>query len=124
MRVALPNPLPPELQDGILVWIAQQPGGRVVTDTQQADLWINTDPAGEEIVERVYVPVARFAALQEETSAADLLALWMGTPDGGQQPLVVDADTAAALTLLWGPAAQVEVLPELGRGRGCARGEP
>ena len=112
MRVALPNPLPPELQDGILVWIAQQPGGRVVTDTQQADLWINTDPAGEEIVERVYVPVARFAALQEETSAADLLALWMGTPDGGQQPLVVDADTAAALTLLWGPAAQVEVLPD------------
>ncbi len=124
MRVALPNPLPPELQDGILVWIAQQPGGQVVTDTQQADLWINTDPAGEEIVERVYVPVARFAALQEETSAADLLALWMGTPDGGQQPLVVNADTAAALTLLWGPAAQVEVLPNSAAVAGALEANP
>ena len=53
LRVALPNPLPPELQDDILVWIAQQPGGRVVTDTQQADLWINTDPTGEQVVERI-----------------------------------------------------------------------
>ncbi len=77
-----------------------------------------------EIVERVYVPVARFAALQEEISAADLLALWMGTPDGGQQPLVVDADTAAALTLLWGPAGTGGGLARLGRGRGSAGGEP
>ena len=36
----------------------------------------------------------------------------MGTPADGQQPLAVDADTAAALTLLWGPPAQVEVLPD------------
>lgn len=112
LRVALPNPLPPELQDSMLLWIAQQQGGRVVTDTQQADLWINTDPSGDPVVERVYVPIARFAALQEEISAADLLARWMSTPDSGQQPLVVDADTAAALMLLWGPPAQVEVLPD------------
>ncbi len=124
LRVALPNPLPAELQNGMLVWIAQQSGGRVVTDTQQSDLWISTDPTDKPLVERVYVPVARFGTLQEEVSAADLLALWLGTPAEGQQPLVVDADTAAALTLLWGPAAQVEVLPDSAAVAGALEASP
>jgi poly-gamma-glutamate synthesis protein (capsule biosynthesis protein) len=112
LAIALPDSLPSDLADPVLRWIAQQPGARVVTDTQQADIWIGTEPGGDLLAERIYVPVGRFATLQDEISAVDLLALWMGTPEPGQASLAVDADTLAALTLLWGPPAQVEVLPD------------
>jgi poly-gamma-glutamate synthesis protein (capsule biosynthesis protein) len=112
LAVALPDPLPSDLADPILRWIAQQPGARVITDTQQADIWISAEPGGDLLAERIYVPVGRFATLQDEISAVDLLALWLGTPEPGQVPLAVDADTLAALTLLWGPPAQVEALPD------------
>jgi poly-gamma-glutamate synthesis protein (capsule biosynthesis protein) len=112
LAFALPDPLPSDLADPILRWIAQQPGARVITDTQQADIWIGTEPGGDLLAERIYVPVGRFATLQDEISAVDLLALWLGTPQSGQAPLAVDAATLAALTLLWGPPTQVEVLPD------------
>ncbi len=112
LGVALPDPLPPDLADPILRWIAQQPGARVVTDTQQADVWIGTEPDGELLAERIYVPVGRFATLRDEIAAVDLLALWMGTPEPGQAPLALDANALAGLTLLWGPPAQVEVLAD------------
>lgn len=112
LRIALPEPTPPDLADPILRWIAQQPGGRVVTDTAQADIWISTEPTGELLAERIYVPVSRFATTRDEIAAVDLLALWLGAPPAGQQPLAVDAQALAALTLLWGPPAQVEVLPD------------
>ena len=92
--------------------MAQQPGARVVTDTLAADININTSLSGTLLAERIYVPVTRFAALRDEVSAVDLLALWLGAPSPGQAALVVDADSYAALTLLWGPPAQVEVLPD------------
>jgi poly-gamma-glutamate synthesis protein (capsule biosynthesis protein) len=110
LGIALPDPLPFELADPILRWIAQQPGARVVTDTQQADIWVSTEPGGELLAERIYVPVGRFATLQDEVSAVDLLALWLGTPEPGAPSLAVDGDAFAALSLLWGPPAQVEVL--------------
>lgn len=112
LRIALPEPMPPDLADPILRWIAQQPGGRVVTDTAQADLWVSTQPEGKLLAERIYVPVGRFATTRDEIAAVDLLALWLGAPPAGQEPLVVDAQALAALTLLWGPPAQVEVLPD------------
>lgn len=112
LAIALPQPLPADLADPILRWIAQQPGARVITDTQQADLWISVEPGGELLAERIYVPVSRFATLLDETSTADLLALWLGTPAPGQPPLAVDANALAGLTLLWGPPAQVEMLPD------------
>lgn len=112
LRVVLPDPSPQELRNELLIWVAQQPGGQIITQTEQADLWIDTEPVGDPVAERIYVPVARFATLQEEVAAADLLALWLGAPADGQLPLAVDADTAAALTLLWGPPAQAEVLPD------------
>ncbi|MEI2689307.1 MAG: hypothetical protein V9H69_06165 [Anaerolineae bacterium] len=112
LAIALPQPLPTDLADPILRWIAQQPGARVITDTQQADLWISVEPGGELLAERIYVPVSRFATLLDETSTADLLALWLGTPAPGQPPLAVDANALAGLTQLWGPPAQVEVLPD------------
>lgn len=112
LAIVLPQPLPPDLADPILRWIAQQPGARVITDTRQADLWISAEPGGELLAERIYVPVSRFATLLDEASTADLLALWLGTPEPGQAPLAVDANALAGLTLLWGPPTQVEVLPD------------
>ena len=112
LAIALPDPLPPDLADSILRWIAQQPGARVITDTQQADIWINLEPGGALLAERIYVPVGRFATLSDEVSAVDLLAQWLGAPGPGMEPLVVDAAAFAALSLLWGPPAQVEILPD------------
>jgi hypothetical protein len=42
----------------------------------------------------------------------DLLSLWLGSPEPGQTALAVDASALAGLTLLWGPPAQVDVLPD------------
>jgi poly-gamma-glutamate synthesis protein (capsule biosynthesis protein) len=112
LGIALPDPLPSDLADPILRWIAQQPGARVISDTQQADIWITTEPGGELLAERIYLPVGRFATLRDEVSAVELLALWMGAPEPGAPPLAVDADAFAALSLLWGPPAQVEVLKD------------
>ncbi|HSN77218.1 MAG TPA: CapA family protein [Anaerolineae bacterium] len=112
LAIALLDPLPSDLGDPILRWIAQQPGARVVTDTQQADIWISTEPGEELLAERIYVPVGRFATLLDEVSAIDLLALWLGTPEPGAPSLAVDGDAFAALSLLWGPPAQVEVLKD------------
>lgn len=112
LRVALPDPLPPDLADPILRWVAQQPGGRVVTDTAQADLWISTEPDGELLAERIYVAVGRFATVNDDVAAVDLLAQWMNAPQPGLAPLAVDGDVLAGLTLLWGQPAQVEVLPD------------
>ncbi len=112
LGIALPQALPPDLADPILRWIAQQPGARVITDTQQADIWINVDGDGMLLAERIYVPVARFATLRDEVSAVDLLAQWMGAPEPGQMPLAADPSALAGLTLLWGSPAQVEVLPD------------
>jgi poly-gamma-glutamate synthesis protein (capsule biosynthesis protein) len=108
----LPQPLPPDLADPILRWIAQQPGARVITDTEKADLWISTEPGGELLAERIYVPVSRFATLRDQIATVDLLALWLGAPEPGQAPLALDANALAGLTLLWGPPTQVEVLPD------------
>jgi hypothetical protein len=112
LGIVLPEPLPADLADPILRWIALQPGARVITDTQQADLWISTEPGGTLLAERIYVPVSRFATLRDEISAVDLLALWLGTPEPGQAALAVDASALAGLTLLWGPPAQVDLLPD------------
>ncbi len=112
LAVALPSPMPSDLADPVLRWIAQQPGARVITDTQQADIWIDLQPGGELLAERIYVPVARFATLSDEVSAVDLLARWMSAPEPGMAPLALDADAFAALSLLWGPPAQVDILPD------------
>lgn len=112
LGIVLPEPLPADLADPILRWIALQPGARVITDTQQADLWISTEPGGTLLAERIYMPVSRFATLRDEISAVDLLALWLGTPEPGQAALAVDASALAGLTLLWGPPAQVDLLPD------------
>ncbi len=112
LAVALPDPLPPALADPILRWIAQQPGARVITDTEQADIWINLEPDGDLLAEHIYVPVGRFATLSDDISAVDLLAQWLGAPGPGMAPLAVDADAFAGLSLLWGPPAQVELLPD------------
>ncbi len=112
LGVVLPQPLPPDLADPILRWIAQQPGARVITDTEKADLWISTEPGGELLAERIYVPVSRFATLRDQIATVDLLALWLGAPEPGQAPLALDANALAGLTLLWGPPTQVEVLPD------------
>jgi poly-gamma-glutamate synthesis protein (capsule biosynthesis protein) len=73
---------------------------------------MSTEAPGNLLAERIYVPVTRFGSLEEDKAAADLLALWLGTPAEGQQLLAVDADSAAALTLLWGPSTQAEVFPD------------
>lgn len=112
LGIVLPQPLPPDLADPILRWIAQQPGARVITDTQKADLWISTEPGGDLLAERIYVPVSRFATLRDQIATVDLLALWLGAPEPGQAPLALDANALAGLTLLWGPPTQVEVLPD------------
>jgi hypothetical protein len=112
LGIVLPQPLPADLADPILRWIAVQPGARLITDTQQADLWISTEPGGTLLAERIYVPVSRFATLRDEISPVDLLSLWLGSPEPGQTALAVDASALAGLTLLWGPPAQVDVLPD------------
>jgi hypothetical protein len=114
LGIVLPDPLPPSLGDPILRWIAQQPGARIITDTRQADIWITVEADGELLSELIYVPVGRFGTLRDEVSPVDLLALWLGEPEPGQAPLAVDADSRAGLALLWGPPAQVDVLPDTG----------
>lgn len=112
LAIVLPQPLPADLADPILRWIAQQPGARVITDTEKADLWISAEPGGELLAERIYVPVSRFATLRAQIATVDLLALWLGAPEPGQAPLALDANALAGLTLLWGPPTQVEVMPD------------
>lgn len=112
VRLVAPSPLPTSLEQGLAGWLAEQPGGQWVTDTLAADLWLTTEPNGEALIERFYVPVARFATLTPDISPPELLAMWLGGPGPGQLPLAVDSETAAALRLLWGEPAQVEVLPD------------
>lgn len=109
LGVLMPEAMPRVLADPVLRWIAAQPDGRVVTDTQIADLWIDTLPDGDLLAERVYVPVARFATVQDDVDAVQLLALWMNTPETADQALAVTADAVAGLTALWGEPMQVEV---------------
>ncbi len=113
VRLAATGPLPSDLASTVAKWVQQRPGAQVITDTAKADLLLTTDPVESPLLERVYVPVARFATVEDEVAAADLLGLWLGGPRAGQSPLLVDADTAAGLTLLWGVPAQVEVLPDI-----------
>ncbi|MFZ2487864.1 MAG: CapA family protein [Anaerolineae bacterium] len=109
LGVMLPETMPRVLADPVLRWIAAQPDGRVVTNTQVADLWIDTLPDGDLLAERVYVPVARFATVQDDVDAVQLLALWMNTPKTADETLAVTADAVAGLTALWGEPMQVEV---------------
>jgi poly-gamma-glutamate synthesis protein (capsule biosynthesis protein) len=113
LLLAVTGPLPSDLQTAVDRWVEQQPGAQVITDTARADLVLTTEPVGSPLLERVYAPVARFATIADEVAAPDLLALWLGGPKGSQSPLVVDADTAAGLTLLWGEPGEVEVLPDV-----------
>lgn len=113
VRLAVPQPFPPSLATSLQTWLQQHPEVQVITDTQAADLSLTMDLAGDVAVDRVYVPVARFATLQDDVAASELLALWLRGPEGAQQPLAVDADTAAALSLLWGPPGQVEIFGDV-----------
>lgn len=113
VRLAVPQPFPPSLATSLQTWLQQHPEVQVITDTQAADLSLTMDLAGDMAVDRVYVPVARFATLQDDVAASELLTLWLRGPEGAQQPLAVDADTAAALSLLWGPPGQVEIFGDV-----------
>ena len=112
LTIALPEPLPPELMDGVVRWATQQPGTRIVTDTQGADIWISTDAGGALLAERIYVPVSRYGDLEDAVSPADLLGDWMASPESGQLAMVADANAAAGMAMLWGTPQQLEVLPD------------
>ncbi|MCS6845592.1 MAG: CapA family protein [Caldilineales bacterium] len=111
VRLATIGALPPDLEAAVAAWVATYPGAQAVADPAQADLLLTTEPTGHPVLERIYVPVARFATVADEIAAADLLGLWLGGPKPGAPPLAVDVDTAAHLVLLWGKPGQVEVLP-------------
>ncbi len=73
LALALADPLPPELLDGVLRWATQHAGTRVVTGTQDADVWISAEASGALLAERIYVPVSRYGDLVDDVTAADLL---------------------------------------------------
>ena len=112
LTLALSDPLPPELMDGVLRWATQTPGTRIVTDTQDADIWISPEPDGVLLAERIYVPVSRYGDLVDDVAAADLLSQWMASPDSGALGMVADRDAAAGMSLLWGEPQQLEVQPD------------
>lgn len=112
LTIALPEPLPPELLDGLLRWVTQQPGTRIVTDTQDADIWISTDAGGALLAERIYVAVSRYGDLEDAVSAADFLGDWMASAESGQLAMVADPNAAAGMALLWGAPQQLEVLTD------------
>lgn len=112
LALTLPDPLPPELLDGVLRWAAQHPGTRVVTNTLDADIWISPDPNGALLAERIYVPVSRYGDLADDVAAADLLGQWMSSPDSGRLGMVANPDAAAGMSLLWGKPQQIEVLAD------------
>ena len=112
LTIALPEPMPPELLDGVLRWATQHPGTRIVTGTQDADVWISTEAGGALLAERIYVPVSRYGDREDDVSAADLLGDWMASPESGKLAMVADTNAAAGMTLLWGAPQQLEVLPD------------
>jgi poly-gamma-glutamate synthesis protein (capsule biosynthesis protein) len=112
LLLALPQPLPPELEQGLMAWLEQRPNGQIVSDPAAADLWLTTEPTGDPLIERIYVPVARFATVDDAVEGHDLLGLWLGGPAGNQQPLALTPDSAAGLTLLWGEPASADVLAD------------
>ncbi len=113
VRLAVPGVLPGDIRSGLQTWMQPGPGTAIITDTKPADLALAMEGSGEPLIERVYVPVARFAEVADAVPAASLLALWRSGPGEDEARLAVDEDTAAALALLWGPSDQVEVFPDV-----------
>ena len=104
ITLALDLSAPAALRAAIADWAAAQ-GMVLVTDTVTATLSVGPR-AGDQAVllaEQVYAAADWFATLRSGISSAALQALWQGQPTGdGLQVLLVSAETAAALTGLWG----------------------
>ena len=113
ITLALDLSAPAGLRTAIADWAAAQ-GMVLVTDTVTATLSVGPR-AGDQAVllaEQVYAVADWFATLRSGISAAALQGLWQGQPTGdGLQVLLVSAETAAALTGLWGaPGPTVAVV--------------
>ncbi len=89
-----------------------------VSSALDADVVAAFDPGGATatpVGSWVYAVVAPFPTLADEVTWGDVLDCWRGAPSGpfAGRPLLMDADTQTALTVLLGPAAEgaVSVVP-------------
>ncbi len=87
------------------------------TSVEAADIEVKLDPGPDAtpLIEWIYAVVAPFPTLTDEVAWADVASSWSGAPAGpfAERPLLLTADTAAALTILLGNPAPgaVEIVP-------------
>lgn len=107
-RVGVSPAVPPDLQTYIRQVIQAHPGGFAWVGDGEADVVIEPNGA-RPFFTTIYATAAPFATLTDAISLVNLQAAWqMGSGD----PLLVTADTAAALTAVWGtPNAAVQIIP-------------
>jgi len=83
-------------------------------DAAQSDLrlgWISEQDKTENSAQWIFVLVAPFPTLTDEVSSASLRAAWKGesAEPFDQAPLLMSAETAAALQVLWGQPGNIAV---------------
>ncbi|HWQ04175.1 MAG TPA: CapA family protein [Longilinea sp.] len=122
-----PTPAPPPLR----VWIdpdlpaafrtsMQIPiGFEISNDADKADIpisWVTSDEGLENSVQWIFALVAPFPTLFDEVSSASIRSSWVGesAEPFNQSPLLMSAETAAALTVLWGQPAPnaIKIFPQ------------
>jgi hypothetical protein len=113
VSLALAPDLPEDVVSAALAWAAARGVVLAEGDGVGADLRLDLawGPDAALVGETIYVPVARFATLREETTLDELWQLWSGAAEAGR--LLMTAATATGLGRLWGaPADTVELLPD------------
>jgi len=107
-RIGASPAVPTELQSQIQQFAQTNAGRYTWVETAEADIVVDAN-VGRPFYTTVYAAAAPFATIPDAITLADLQAAWQ---TGGDQPLLVSEDTAAALTAVWGaPAASGPMVP-------------
>ena len=102
--------VPDALRQAVLKW-----GFPVVSDAAYSNLSLDVDNeplwGDDQKVDWIYALVAPFPTVMDGVTSQELIGAWHGSSSGpfSGRPLLMDAATLAAFTVLWGPPAPAMV---------------
>lgn len=106
LRIAIGSGVPPEMVQAVAVLVAAQPGNFVLAETQPDVRLVVGE--GVPLARWVYAVAAPFATVADGVTAEMVRAAWRGAGE----KMVLDGETAVALTPLLGPPAEnVAIVP-------------
>ncbi|MEA3341009.1 MAG: CapA family protein [Chloroflexota bacterium] len=106
VTVFVPDGLPAPAADALETAFADHADLFIPSSSSAADVAVTLNPGPDAtlFIEWVYAIVAPFPTLTDEVAWTDVISTWSGAPAGpfAERPLLMTADTAAALTILLG----------------------